>query len=199
MTNSREILSYWFATPEESQAYLKSRGQLWFGGTKDIDQEIRSKFGEAVELAGDGRLDSWQQAAESCLALILLLDQFALNIFRNQARGYNLSDQAVPIALKALDSGFHQNMHPVQKCFFYLPLEHAEDLLLQERSVSLFRELEAETRGTFWAAWASDSREWADRHLKVVKEFGRFPHRNAALGRPSTPTEIEFLKKGVPF
>lgn len=194
-----EILSYWFGQTAETAAYLQSRGQLWFGGGEALDREIEAKFGQAVEAAGGGQLDAWRTKPDSCLALIILLDQFALNIHRNQARGYELSESAIPVAVAALDSGLHRQMHPLQKSFFYLPLEHAEDLGLQEKCVALFRELEAECLGTFWADWATSGRQWAERHLKVVKEFGRFPHRNEALGRPSTREEIEFLKKGQPF
>jgi uncharacterized protein (DUF924 family) len=199
MASPDEILSYWFRQPEETAEYLKSRGRLWFGGGESLDQEIEAKFGLTVEAAGRGELAGWRDEPDSCLALVLLLDQFPLNIFRNEARGYELSERAIPVALTALDRGLHAAMHPVKKCFFYLPLEHAEDLALQERSVSLFRELEDECRGGFWAEWAAGSREWAERHLRVVEEFGRFPHRNEALGRASTPAEIAFLKKGQPF
>jgi uncharacterized protein (DUF924 family) len=199
MISPSEILSYWFGQPAETAAYLKSRGQLWFGGGEALDREIERKFGAAVEAAGKGELAGWRRNPESCLALIILLDQFALNIFRDQARGYELSESAIPVAVAALDAGFHEKLHPLQKSFFYLPLEHAEDLTLQERCVSLFRELEEECRGTFWADWATSGREWADRHLKVVKDFGRFPHRNKALGRASTKEEISFLEKGQPF
>lgn len=199
MASPNEILSYWFGQPEETPAFLKSRGRLWFGGGDALDREIEAKFGSAVRAAADGQLNSWRANPDSCLALIILLDQFALNIFRNQSRGYELSERAIPLAITAIDAGFHFSLHPLQKSFFYLPLEHAEDMSLQEKSVSLFRELENECRGTFWAEWATSGREWADRHLKVVKEFGRFPHRNQALGRESTQVEIAFLKKGQPF
>lgn len=199
MASPQEILSFWFGQPAESAPYLKSRGQLWFGGGEAIDREIEARFGAAVEAAGKGELAAWKSTPESCLALILLLDQFSLNIFREQARGYELSESAIPVAVTALEAGLHEKLHPLQKSFFFLPLEHAEDLPLQERCVSLFRNLEEECRATFWADWAANSREWAERHLKVVKEFGRFPHRNAALGRLSTPQEIEFLKRGQPF
>jgi uncharacterized protein (DUF924 family) len=194
-----KILSYWFSEPEESASYLRSRGRIWFGGGQSLDQEIKAKFGPSVEAAGRGELESWRDEPGSCLALILLLDQFPLNIFRNEARGYELSERSIPVALAALDQGFHEAMHPVQKSFFYLPLEHAEDLALQERCVGLFRALESQCRGGFWAEWAAGSLEWAERHLRVVKDFGRFPHRNEALGRASTPEEIAFLQKGRPF
>lgn len=199
MISPDEILTYWFGHPEENGAYLKSRGQLWFGGGEHIDREIEAKFGQAVEAAGNGELNAWRSSPRSSLALILLLDQFPLNIFRDQARGYELSESAIPVAIEALDANFHKGLHPLEKSFFYLPLEHAEDLNLQDRCVSLYRNLEEECRGGFWADWAMSGREWAERHLKVVKEFGRFPHRNQALGRTSTPAEIEFLKKGQPF
>lgn len=199
MNSPEEILSYWFGQPEETAAYLKSRGQLWFGGGEALDREIEARFKPAVEAAGRGDLEAWRADPEYCLALIILLDQFALNIFRDQSRGYELSESAIPVAKAALDAGFHRGLHPVKKSFFYLPLEHAEDMGLQEKCVSLFRELENECQGTFWANWASSGREWADRHLDVVKKFGRFPHRNKALGRVSTQEEIAFLEKGQPF
>ena len=164
-----------------------------------MDAEIREKFLASVEAAAAGSLHDWNKNPDSALALILLLDQFSLNIFREGAKGYILSDRALPLALECLDRGYHLNTHPVKKSFFYLPLEHAEDLELQRRAVELFRSLEIECKKTFWESWANEAREFADRHLRVVERFGRFPHRNAALGRTSTPEEIEFLKAGIPF
>lgn len=195
----KSILDFWFGKIQESESYLKQRGMLWFGASLETDKKIAALFENEVKLAAAYELSEWENTPQSCLALLLLLDQFPLNIYRNQAKGYLLSEQSIPIARAAIDQEFDRALHPLMKNFFYLPLEHAEDLALQAQAVALFTNLKQECEGTFWQNWAIDSLRWAVRHQTVVEKFGRFPHRNEALGRPSTQAEIEFLKGGVPF
>ena len=120
------------------------------------------------------------------LAQTLVLDQFPRNLFRGQARAFAGDAQARAIALQLIDSGAHLALHPLQRWFVYLPLEHAEDLALQERSVALFSALAAD-------AGMADALDYAERHRDVIHRFGRFPHRNAALGRASTAEELAYL------
>jgi len=195
----QRVLDFWFGRPGPTAEYLKERNKLWFGGAPETDQQITKFFSEDVHLAGQGAYQAWEGQPESCLALLLLLDQFSLNIHRDKAAGYLLSEKAIPVALGALSKGFDKGFSPPAKSFFYLPLEHAEDLSLQRDCVAYFTALEKECEGTFWAAFAKSSKDWAVRHLQVVENFGRFPHRNEALQRNSTQAEIEFLKKGAPF
>jgi uncharacterized protein (DUF924 family) len=194
-----EVLGYWFGEEEASAAYQKEKSALWFGGAPSNDHEIREKFTALVEEAAAGHLRDWEQRPRSALALVILLDQFPLNIYRDKARSYELCDLALPIALRAIDRHFDDELTPTEASFLYLPLEHAEDLALQERCVKLYAALLERTEGEFWRKWIQGNYDYAVRHLKVVEQFGRFPHRNEALGRTSTPAELAFLAKGRPF
>lgn len=194
-----DVLAYWFGEETPTAAYQKEKSALWFGGARATDEEIRRKFGALVEDAAAGRLRDWEQRPRSALALVILLDQFPLNIYRDQARSYELCDLALPIALRAIDRHFDAEMSPLEASFLYLPLEHAEDLALQQRCVELYKKLHAAAESDFYRDWLKGNYDFAVRHLKVVERFGRFPHRNEALGRHSTPDEKAFLAEGRPF
>jgi len=195
-----DVLNFWFgAEVEDSEAYQKERGALWFGGAPRTDQKIAEEFTALVEWVAAGHARAWEQRPRGALALVIALDQFPLNIYRDKARSYELCDLALPIALRSLDRGFDKLLKPAEATFLYLPLEHAEDLALQEKSVELFSELRKRAQSEREAKWLEGNYDYAVRHLKVVKRFGRFPHRNDALGRQSTPDELAFLKEGRPF
>ena len=189
---AKAILDFWFGDLDHTPAYFRERNRLWFWGEKETDEQIRARFSALVESAGSGTLAEWESTPKGLLALIVLLDQFSLNVHRNEARGYELSAQAIPLAHRMLDRGWADTLTPAERTFVYLPLEHSEALADQERSVALFTtlalaappELESVMRGFV---------DFALRHRKVVQRFGRFPHRNIALGRPTTPEEAAFL------
>ena len=159
----------------------------WFRKDPAFDEEIRRRFGPLHAAAARRELESWRDEAQSMLALVIVLDQFSRNLHRNDARAFAQDGHALECARQALGRGDDRSLLPVQRQFLYLPFEHSEDLADQERGLELMRSLEAfePTRGCA---------EWAERHRDIVRRFGRFPHRNAALGRASTPEEIEFLK-----
>ena len=185
MNPHQDILDFWFGDGNDD---ARRHRELWFAGSPDVDAMIRERFLPQVELAAAGKRDHWKNEAGSCLALILLLDQFPLNIFRNQARGYLLGDQALPIAQHLLDQGHDRHYTPRQRLFAYLPFEHSESLPHQELALQLFAAMKGESG-------MDSAYDYALRHWEIVKRFGRFPHRNDALGRISTPEEIEFLKQ----
>jgi uncharacterized protein (DUF924 family) len=197
--NYEDVLGYWFGEEEATDAYQKEKSALWFGGAAATDREIREKFGAMVEDAAAGKFRDWEQRPRPALALVILLDQFPLNIYRGKARSYELCDLALPIALRAIDRHFDEELSAMEASFLYLPLEHAEDLELQRRCVSLYKKLLDQAEGDFWRGTLQGNYDYAVRHLKVVERFGRFPHRNEALGRISTPEEIAFLAEGRPF
>ncbi|RZA08269.1 MAG: DUF924 domain-containing protein [Proteobacteria bacterium] len=197
--NYQDVLQFWFGEEEETPAYQKEKSRLWFGGEPATDAEIKRRFGAWVEEAAAGKLREWEQRPASCLALVILLDQFPLNIYRDKARSYELCDLALPIAIRAVDRKFDKELSPMQRSFLYLPFEHAEDLELQRRSVALFRNLLQDSKSSFMKDWMQGNFDYAERHLKVVERFGRFPHRNEALGRLTTPEEKAFLAEGRPF
>lgn len=157
----------------------------WFVKSAAFDDEIRTRFLDAFEKARAGELSSWEKAAEGALALILLLDQFPRNMFRGDPRAYATDSAARAIADRALARGFDQNFGLPERRFFYLPYMHSESVQDQGRCVDLCR-----------AAQDAEGVEYALLHADIIRRFGRFPHRNAVLGRATTPAEQAFLEAG---
>ena len=176
------VLEFWFG-PEGPRAAR----DVWFRKDPAFDARIRERFGDLVEAALAGRLDHWEDAGpESALALVIVLDQFTRNLFRDTPRMFAGDDRALAIARRLVDSGADRRLTPVQRWFAYMPFEHAESLAEQERAVALFDELRAYPA-------SAGAYDWAVRHRDVIRRFGRFPHRNEILGRESTADEIAFL------
>ena len=180
MNADAEVLDFWFGAEP-----LATRAE-WFRKDEAFDARIRARFGGLVDDAIDGRLPL-PDGAEAVLARLILLDQFPRNLFRGQARAFAGDATARALALGLIDAGGERVLHPLQRWFVYLPLEHAEDLALQDRSCALFAALAAEAPGF------DSALDYAERHRDVIRRFGRFPHRNAALGRASTDEERAYL------
>lgn len=168
---------------------------MWFGSGARHDAEIRERFGALHDRASRNELHSnWDATARGRLALIVLLDQFSRHIHRGTARAFAQDPAAQQLTLAGIDVGIDLQLAPVQRSFFYLPLEHAEDRALQARSVQCYERLATAVA----EAWRKDYESFLDyarRHQAVIERFGRFPHRNALLGRPSTPDEAAFLEQ----
>ncbi len=179
-----EILAFWFGVGE-SQG--KSRPE-WFRKDATFDDEIRRRFLATYELAESGKLSHWKNHAQHCLALIVILDQFPRNMFRASHRAFMTDAMAREATRHALDNGFDRELKPVERQFIYLPLEHSESLADQQACLKLMQQLSV-------FAETAELHVWAQKHLVIIQRFGRFPHRNAALGRESTAGEIEFLKQ----
>jgi uncharacterized protein (DUF924 family) len=194
--NAEQVLDFWFGSIQPSPAYLAESGKLWFGASAATDRKIAQWFSTAVNEAANGKYNSWRNHPRGSLALVILLDQFPLNIFRGQAKSYQICDLAIPVVKEGLERGFDKTYEHVEKAFYYLPLEHAEDLGLQAESVRRFTALAQACAGTPWRNWALSTLDYAQKHASVVQKFGRFPHRNEALLRASTNVEVEFLKSG---
>jgi uncharacterized protein (DUF924 family) len=188
----KALLDYWFGDLDHTPEYFQNRNKLWFMGGPKVDSEIKNLFAVHLERAGHGELDTWADAPKGAVALIVLLDQISLGVHRNEAEGFRLSEAALPFARRMIDRSWHETLSPAEKIFIYLALEHSERMNDQERCVGLFTTLALsvpeELRKTF-----EGYLEYALRHRKVVQRFGRFPHRNAALGRESTREEQLFL------
>ncbi len=187
MDEINRILDYWFGAPDSAE-YGTYR-ELWYDGGPEIDAEIADRFGPIHQRAAAGELDHWRERARPCLALILLFDQFPRNMFRGEPRSFATDAKAVETARHAVERGYDRGLDLDTQQFYYMPFEHSEDIADQRRSVELFR------------AGADDERkqehiDYAVRHLEIIERFGRFPHRNAILGRDSTPEEIAFLDHG---
>nr|WP_199303180.1 DUF924 family protein [Oscillatoria sp. FACHB-1406] len=182
-SNPTEILDFWFGSPEASD-YGKMR-QVWFSKNDEFDAAVQH-LSPAYQQAAAGELDDWQNQPLSCLALIILLDQFPRNLFRSQPQAFATDAKALSVAKSAVERGFDRDLIPAQRWFIYLPFEHSENLADQERCIQLFTQLEGDPESKIPI-------DFAHRHKAVIDRFGRFPHRNSILGRESTPEEIEFL------
>jgi uncharacterized protein (DUF924 family) len=182
-TRAQDILEFWFDPAHAAH---------WFAADAGFDAQIRERFNGATKEAGQGRLDGWAASPDGWLALLILLDQFPRNLYRDDARAWATDVKAQRLALSGLDDGFDQCLPPLQRVFAYLPLEHAEDMGLQERSVAVFEDLLAAASPEERARYA-DFLDYARRHCDVIARFGRFPHRNVVLGRVSTPEEESYL------
>lgn len=198
-----EVITSFHAKPI-CAAPIPQNFKLWFGGTPEIDSDIRAKFGSDVEAATRGDyLAAWTSDKYSCLALIILLDQFALNIYRDDPKSFNSSALAIPLTYKMVEAGWDRELPFAMQMFTYLPLEHSELLKDQEKSV----ELNAAAVDALKAAGAEESliqmassvSGYAVEHYDVVKKYGRFPGRNAVHGRLSTADELQYLADGGVF
>lgn len=173
-------------TAAEIVAFWHQAGpKRWFEKDFAFDQDIRDRFLSTYELAADGELGEWEKTAEGALALLILLDQFPRNMFRGDARTFAADPLARGIAAGALVRGFDAQVAPEMRGFFYLPFEHSEDLADQERGIAFYK-----------AVGDADGLKWAEIHADIIRRFGRFPHRNAVLGRATTPEEQAFLDGG---
>src|SRR5215204_2206721 len=186
-TSSEEVLAFWFGR-EGDEGYGEFR-EVWFLKDPDFDREIRDRFEVVYEEAAAGELEAWKEGAQSCLALIVVLDQFPRNMFRGDPRMYATDGLALAVARHAVERAYDRELlSDFQRVFLYLPFEHSERLKDQRFSVELFRRLAEETG-------QEDLLVYAVQHLKIIERFGRFPHRNEILGRRTTPKEAEFLKE----
>lgn len=187
-----QVLEFWLGAAQPTDASALTRQSMWFTKSDALDAEIRSRFGAWVEAARAGRLDGWAETAYGRLALIVLLDQFSRNAWRGQPEGFAGDAQALALALEALENGHWEAVPPLAQFFLAMPVEHAEDPTMQARSVALFTQLAAQATPATQPVLRS-ALEFAHQHQKVIARFGRFPHRNAALGRDSTAEEKAFV------
>ncbi|WP_455211776.1 DUF924 family protein [Kaarinaea lacus] len=174
-----EIVSFWFSEPVK---------KLWFNSTPEFDAQLKQKYLHVVECAERGDLDDWAEHANGALALAIILDQFPLNMFRQQARSFATENKARQIVEYAITKGLDQLLSDEQKAFLYLPYMHSENLEDQDKSVKLFEK-----------AGLTENLRYAKHHRELIRRFGRFPHRNQILGRESTPDEIDYLNSKEAF
>lgn len=188
------VLRFWFGEQAGRTGNIPSaKQQMWWQGDAETDALIRESWLALWNEAADGGLDHWARFPEGRLALILLLDQFSRHIHRGHGYAYLQDERAQLLCLAGLDRQSHRSLSRIQRVFFYMPLEHAEDSTLQERSVHLYEELLEEAPTDEVDAYRTYL-EFARSHREVIARFGRFPHRNAELGRETTPEEAAFLR-----
>ena len=194
----QRVLDFWFQPGSMDQPTIDSRKDRWFTADAITDALIRTEFGGLVEKASKGQLEDWTATPQGRLALILLLDQFSRNVYRGQARAYAGDARAQALSQRTLDAGEDAQLPRAGRLFVYMPLMHAETLAQQNACVACFERLHAGASGPVKDILANNL-QYAILHRDIVARFGRFPHRNAALGRPSTAEETAFLVDGPRF
>lgn len=186
-----EILHFWFG--KDSQEPLSQQSH-WWQKDSNFDEEIRKTFGELVEQARADQLEEWGETAKGSLALVILIDQFSRNLFRNSGEAFRCDAKALEISQQAIARGLDQKLSLVERWFLYMPFMHSEDPQMQKISLKLYSHLSHEAPAELKKA-LTGAYDFAQRHAEIIFRFGRYPHRNAVLGRRSTTEEINFLKE----
>lgn len=197
MTDERvtaeEVHRFWFADATDDPRAARARSAVWFGTSAEFDRQIRDRFTPTMLAAGRGDLHSWKDTPRSCVSLTIVLDQFPRNAYRNTASAFKYDDLALSAARHGVAAGHLEALSVPERTFLLMPYQHGEDITIQRESVRLFERMCAEAPGD-WRAFAENNLRFARAHLEIVERFGRFPHRNAALGRSATPAEREYLQ-----
>lgn len=186
------VLGFWFGAPPADETELMAKNRRWFDGGDAMDREVNARFAGAVDAALDGRLDAWSATPHGRLALVILLDQFTRNVFRDTPRMYAGDARAQALAIEAFADGSADRLTFVEQIFLSLPLLHSERLDHHQRDGEIANAI-ATKASPFYQPLAAMRLEQSAKYRDVIARFGRFPHRNAVLGRPSTPAEVDFL------
>lgn len=191
------ILSFWFKEQELSAPQIDRRMDIWFSEDAVLDHQIEKDFGDDVVAACEGKLDHWGNEAHGRLALIILIDQFRRNIFRGTAEAFSKDKLALKLCVEGAMDNKDRGLTPIQRVFFYMPLQHAESKKVQAKSVELYNRLAEAVSPTYRETFLTVA-QFAELHKDIVDQFGRFPHRNALLGRENTAEEAEYLANDSP-
>ena len=175
----KEIIDFWFSDRVKKH---------WFSSTLQLDKEILETYATIFEQAASGQLNAWTKDPEGCLALVIVLDQFPLNMYRGQAKSFSTERKAVETTLLAIKQGFDKKIDKNRLAFLYMSLMHSEDLAEQAMSVELYH-----------ASNLTENAKFAEHHRDIIRQFGRFPHRNRILGRESTAKEVAYLASANAF
>jgi len=184
MTTPDDVLAFWFGLPPAK----------WWAKDDAFDADLRARFGETLEAGWRGELDDWKDTPRGRLALVIVFDQFSRNIHRGTMKMFRCDQRALALTTQGLARGDDAKLEPMERYFLLMPLMHAEDASLQRRSVEEFEKLRASAPEALAKSF-DDAVTYARRHAEIVERFGRFPHRNAILGRPSRPEEEAFLRE----
>lgn len=191
---AQEVLQYWLGDLQDAEHYPESKMKLWFGKDPQIDEEISKRFKDLILEASNNGLEGWKETAKGRLALLIVLDQFPRHVYRNTSQAFAYDTMAQKWALEGVCQFEDQQLFPIERVFFYLPFEHAENFELQEISVEQFHALVIDAPVEIKPVMEKFA-EYAYQHYVIIARFGRFPHRNHILGRDSTPEELEFLQE----
>lgn len=188
------ILHFWFGTLTSDEQMPQEKSATWFKKSEATDQTIKAQFESELLQATQSDTAHWESTPRGTLALIILLDQFSRNIYRDDPRSFAQDSQALALALKAIEAGMDEELRPVERVFLYMPLMHSEELAHQKQCIRLFEKLSQKAPKTMQKQ-AEGSLDFAHRHCEIIEKFGRFPHRNEVLGRVSTEEELAFLQQ----
>lgn len=191
------ILSFWFKEQTLTAPQIDGRMDIWFGEDTGFDDEIRREFETDVDDASRGALDHWADDSKGRLALIILLDQFRRNIYRNKSDAFAKDKVALRLCVEGAMEKKDKGLPPIYRAFFYMPLQHAESRKVQKKSVNIFNRLADAVSPTFRETFETIA-QFAELHADIIEQFGRFPHRNDLLGRGNTAKEDEYLAGDSP-
>jgi uncharacterized protein (DUF924 family) len=191
------VLSFWFKAHEHSAPQIDGRMDIWFGEDPVFDHEIEKQFARDVEAASKGDIDYWAHQPKGRLALIILIDQFRRNIYRGTAEAFAKDKAALKLCVEGAMQKKDKDLTPIQRVFFFMPLQHAESRKVQEKSVEIFQRLAKAVSPTYRETFETVA-HFAELHHDIIQQFGRFPHRNKVLNRKNTPEEEEYLAGDSP-
>jgi len=191
------ILAFWFKEVELSAPQIDRRMDIWFGEDDVFDHECKKEFSSDVDRASEGQLDHWAAEPRGRLALILLLDQFRRNIYRGTVQAFAKDKAALKLCVEGAMEKKDKGLTPIQRAFFYMPLQHTESLKVQTKSVQIFGRLSEAVSATYRETFKTIA-QFAELHHDIVEQFGRFPHRNKLLNRENTAEEDEYLAGDSP-
>jgi uncharacterized protein (DUF924 family) len=183
---------FWFADTIDDPQAADERRDLWFRCAPAFDDEIRGRFGPMIAAAARGELSAWERAPQSCVSLVIVLDQFPRNAYRNTAAAFENDHLALAVTRRAITAHYVDRLAIVERAFLLMPYQHVESLAVQREGIAYFERMSAAALPQ-WRPFAENTLQFARRHLEIVERFGRFPHRNTVLGRSSTPTEQAYL------
>jgi uncharacterized protein (DUF924 family) len=193
----QRVLDFWFEGTGMNSPRVDSRMDRWFGADEDLDSQIRDEFSDLIQQASEQSLMGWAETPEGCLALIVLIDQFRRNIYRNTAEAFTLDHLALKLCIDGTLAGMHKKLSPIQRVFFFMPLQHSESVPIQQKSVGIYQALAEDVTDTMRETFLTTA-QFAELHRDIVVEFGRFPHRNEILGRQNTDAEAGYLADDSP-
>lgn len=191
------ILEFWYADSKESDESFLRRIELWFSVSDSFDLLVKEKYQTIVESVAEGDGSQLESEPRGILALIIAMDQLPRNIYRGSPKAFAYDHEALRLARKVLDAGMDHSMGYLEKLFAYMPLQHSENIDVQDLSVNMFGSMIEDARTKTQSENALESLRYAEMHRDIIKRFGRFPHRNEILGRESTSEEVRFLASGA--
>lgn len=193
----KRVLELWFPKQEQGAPQIDARMEMWFSENPELDARLRYEFGDLISSASDGRLAGWADEPRGRLALILLIDQFRRNVYRGTRKAFSHDKAALRLAVEGIVQKLDRDLTPIERVFFYMPLQHAESLRVQEKSVQVFDALAREVTPTLTETFETFA-QFAELHRDIIQRFRRFPHRNRVLERENTPEEAEYLSDSAP-